>query len=356
MLEKSEKKLNILLLGKRHAVSGNHKSGGVIIPFEQMLVDLRDFPVNQTIIDNNFRNYKSKIHAYLSVLSGIMANIRKSDLVFVNGSNEIVHQYGILLCVLNLFFRRPVFYRLLGGNQVGYIESRPWPVRKLVLWTLDRSTALLFETKRSVKAFSYLRSKTIWYPNVRVKMPLTTDLAYQKRFVFLGHVKTEKGVDVLLRAINQISQTNDDYTFDIYGPEVDYQSPESLRDVYSKHYKGAIGPEKVNETLASYDVLLMPTLYKNEGYPGVIVEAFNAGLPVMATPLGGIPEMVDSECGWLIEEGSVDDLVKTILSIDEEKYLLLRKESRKRFDAYDSVKVLENVFEEMRSATNREAH
>lgn len=351
-MDKTEKDLNVLLIGKRHATSGNHKSGGVIIPFEQMIEDLQGFPVHQTIIDNNFRNYKSKIHSYLSVLSGIMANVRKSDLVFVNGSNEIMHQYGILLCIITLFFRKPVFYRLLGGNQTGYIESRPWPIRKLVLWALDRSAALLFETKRSVKAFSHLKCKTIWYPNVRVKMPMTTDQTYQKRFVFLGHVKTDKGVDVLLEAISRISDSDQSYTFAIYGPEVDYQPPEALSDVYVKYYKGAVAPEKVNEILAAYDVLLMPTLYKNEGYPGVIVEAFNVGLPVMATPLGGIPEMVDSKCGWLIEEGSVDDLVKTILSINEEQYVLLNKESRHRFDAYDSIKVLERVYQEMRTTAN----
>jgi glycosyltransferase involved in cell wall biosynthesis len=83
-------------------------------------------------------------------------------------------------------------------------------------------------------------------------------------------------------------------------------------------YRGAIGPEAVPTTLASYDALLLPTMWPTEGYPGVVLEAFAAGVPVIATRWNALPELVDDSCGVLIEPASVDALAAAMIRVRED--------------------------------------
>ena len=55
-------------------------------------------------------------------------------------------------------------------------------------------------------------------------------------------------------------------------------------------------------------MLVFPTEQIAEGYPGVILEAYAAALPVIASRWLSIPEIVNDSCGILIEPGSAADL------------------------------------------------
>ncbi|MFH1430064.1 MAG: glycosyltransferase, partial [Candidatus Uhrbacteria bacterium] len=66
----------------------------------------------------------------------------------------------------------------------------------------------------------------------------------------------------------------------------------------------------VARTLAHADVLVVPSLC-DENQPSVILEAFAHGVPVVASRVGGIPELVDDgRTGILVDPGSVEDLVR----------------------------------------------
>ncbi|MDJ0665044.1 MAG: glycosyltransferase family 4 protein [Acidimicrobiia bacterium] len=60
------------------------------------------------------------------------------------------------------------------------------------------------------------------------------------------------------------------------------------------------------------DILVLSSLYK-EGLPNVLLEAMSMGLPVVASRLAGIPEVVfDGRTGWLTEPGDVDGLARAV--------------------------------------------
>lgn len=70
----------------------------------------------------------------------------------------------------------------------------------------------------------------------------------------------------------------------------------------------------VGRILSELDLLVVPS--KREGMARVIVEAFSAGLPVVAFPAGGVPEMVlDGETGFLIRQFSADALASRIREV-----------------------------------------
>jgi len=84
---------------------------------------------------------------------------------------------------------------------------------------------------------------------------------------------------------------------------------------------GALKNTEVIPTLNRYDVLLLPTFYKGEGYPGIIIEAYSLGIPVITTPWQGIVEIVDEgKTGIFAEIQNAESLTTAIKSIDKLQY------------------------------------
>lgn len=90
--------------------------------------------------------------------------------------------------------------------------------------------------------------------------------------------------------------------------------------------------------LQSYDLLVVPS--KFDGRPVVVMEAQAVGLPVLASRVGGLPEMIeDGTTGWLCEPAKIDDFVACIERIAREPSVLqpMRRAARKfaeaQFDA-----------------------
>jgi glycosyltransferase involved in cell wall biosynthesis len=82
--------------------------------------------------------------------------------------------------------------------------------------------------------------------------------------------------------------------------------------------------EDVASVLAGLDLLVMPS--KEEGTPLVLLEAFSAGVPVIAFPAGGIGEVIsDRETGFLVPEASGKGLAVQIRQLLTSNPLILKK-------------------------------
>ena len=80
--------------------------------------------------------------------------------------------------------------------------------------------------------------------------------------------------------------------------------------------------------LATLDVLAVPS-FAQEATTRVILEAFSAGVPVIAFPSGGIPEVVEHGVnGWLAQ--NVEEMAQAMLSIDAARFADAARESWSR--------------------------
>jgi glycosyltransferase involved in cell wall biosynthesis len=92
---------------------------------------------------------------------------------------------------------------------------------------------------------------------------------------------------------------------------------------------GALGPQEVARWMAASDLVTLPSY--SEGHPNVLVEALACGRPVVATPVGGIPEVVDADCGLLVparEPAALADGLRDALDRDWDEAALSRRFSR----------------------------
>jgi glycosyltransferase involved in cell wall biosynthesis len=138
------------------------------------------------------------------------------------------------------------------------------------------------------------------------------------RIGYVGGIAWQKGLHCLIEAVNQLP--DEGVTLSIYGNLFafpDYAT--KLRDL-AKHprirFEGAVSRQELWPALGSLDVLAVPSLWY-EGSPAIIREAFAAGVPVVASRIGALPEMVrDGVDGLLFPAGdaaALHDILRTLL-------------------------------------------
>jgi glycosyltransferase involved in cell wall biosynthesis len=148
------------------------------------------------------------------------------------------------------------------------------------------------------------------------------------RVGFVGTLASHKGCDVLIRAFRDLPPELD-ATLDIYG-NLERFKPfvEELRGLAKGDgrigFAGPFAREEVGNVLSRMDVLVVPSRWYENG-PGVIFEAFAAGIPVVATDLGGMSEFVRHEKdGLLFGLEDPGDLARQLRRLLEEPGLLER--------------------------------
>lgn len=150
-----------------------------------------------------------------------------------------------------------------------------------------------------------------------------------KIVLFFGRLDAIKGPEILAEVGKQIVNERDDVNFVFLGP--DEGKKEEVKQIISGVDRMYLfdpirDRELIAEMYQAADVYCLPSY--REGLPLTLFEAMAAGLPIVASPVNGIPyEMKEPENGFLVEYGDKKCLKKSILNIlDDEK---LAKEMRK---------------------------
>lgn len=169
------------------------------------------------------------------------------------------------------------------------------------------------------------------------------------RFVFLSRVHPDKGCAEIVQAVRQLNLEGLQYKFivDFYGmiaPGYEMEFNNLIENVPNVSYKGFMNLKTTAgyDALSTYDAMLFPTYYDGEAFPGVIIDAFVAGLPVIATDWHFNKDIIDSEVGMIIPIRDVESLKKAMLSIINRSVNLkqLRENSQLRALQYDNRNVL----------------
>lgn len=138
-----------------------------------------------------------------------------------------------------------------------------------------------------------------------------------KIVLFLGRLNPTKGPEKLALAGKEILKARKDINFIFIGP--DEGMAEEVRDIIkdekNMQYLGPLnGKEKVAEAYQAADVYSLPSY--REGLPLTLFEAMASGLPIVASPVNGIPfEMKDNVNGYFVNYGDIENLKQKILKV-----------------------------------------
>ncbi|MFH1196288.1 MAG: glycoside hydrolase family 99-like domain-containing protein [bacterium] len=143
-------------------------------------------------------------------------------------------------------------------------------------------------------------------------------------FGYAGQLIIRKGVDLLIATFKSI-KTDADIELHIYGPLKSNGYCDKLKSMIDSDdrikYFGGYNRDEVNRIIQSFDVIVMPSLMDN--YPIVVQEAFVNKTPVIASNVGGIPELVTNmSTGILVKPGSIDELTDAMELVINKKEIL----------------------------------
>jgi glycosyltransferase involved in cell wall biosynthesis len=143
----------------------------------------------------------------------------------------------------------------------------------------------------------------------------------QKIIGVVGRLNPEKGQLVFLKAFRKVLKRFPSVTALIIG---EGQDREELEAYCNKHemresvrFTGY--QEKISSFYQILDILVLPSL--SEGLPNTVLEAMSFGIPVVATSVGGVPEVINNENGILVPPGDHETLVDGITRLLQDDQL-----------------------------------
>ena len=233
-----------------------------------------------------------------------------------------------LLVIGNKFFKRKLHYIVIGGWLPEFVESRSFLTSclKEIDWiyveTEIMKKRLLIQGFQNVCVMHNFKILPILD---KKNLCTTYDIPY--KFCTFSRVMKEKGIEDAINAILMLNENASSVicTLDIYGKVDELQKDwfNSLMKSAPKEivYKGCIPFDKSVDTLKNYYGLLFPTYYNGEGFAGTLLDAFAAGVPVIASDWHYNAEIVDDgKTGLVCRIQDVNDLMKKIYySINQKK-------------------------------------
>lgn len=257
-----------------------------------------------------------------------------------------------LICIIHsLHLRNDVFYWVVGGSfhnmvQEGRFKTGAYSFLK----------GIFVQGQSMVDALKELGlNNAVYVPNSKLISHYgVKDEKYDGKthFVFLSRIEEYKGCTDIIECIDALNKEGYNGKFDVtfYGnpssnPAYAVRFSEMVKAHEEARYKGLLNLRDVKnyDELAKYDVMLFPTYWHGEGFPGIVIDAYISSLPIIATDWNLNKDVIeDGVTGWIIPAHDTTALAERMKYVidhpDVVKVFSLR--CRERAGMYDSRNVL----------------
>lgn len=269
---------------------------------------------------------------------------------------EVVHSQGIQMafpCFLaKKFFN--ISYIVYGQGFDVYFN---WKFKKIISkLVLENAQAVVTLTQNMKKELGAYNIKNIFIipdgvelskfenlskAGIRKELKINDD---ENVIIFVGSLKAVKGIKYLIEAINIVKEKNPKLRLLLIGDGEEKKELERLVEKLGLKkiigFVGKINNEEVPKYMIASDVLVMPSL--SEGLSVAVLEAMASGLPVVATKVGGLPEIIkDGENGFLVEPKNPKQIAERILYLLSDdgirKAIFLNNKEKSKNYSWDSI-------------------
>lgn len=299
-------------------------------------------------------NYKNRI---IEVFVSTLDLLRQcSHIVFMLSGNGMSVMLPMLY-YLNKYFKRNIYHRVIGGNLPNYVKEKPKWIKYLNSFQVN-----WVQSPKMVEELTCLGVvNSEFLENFRSAKPIEESellkIHPNTLFCTFCRVSKAKGIGDAIEAISKVSKTEKgkDVELHIYGPiDPEYEKEFlSLLNEYNDttKYMGCINSEDAVNTLKQYYFHLFPTTWGGEGFPGTLIDCYNAGLPTIATDWAYNSEYIkDGETGYLYNWKQPDMLKTKILQAlgdSEEEHHKMRINNLREAEKYRSEIIMNKILKRM---------
>lgn len=230
--------------------------------------------------------------------------------------------YAPLLSFLNGFFKKKLHYVVIGGWLPQFLDGK-----KHLVESLKRFDGIYVETETMKSALEHRGFENVFVlPNCKKLTTLSeSELVYPAsppyKLCTFSRVMREKGIEDAVDAVKAVNSELGYTAFElnIFG-QIDKNQTEwfeSLQNGFPNfiRYGGQIPFDKSVEVLKDHFALIFPTYYEGEGFAGTLIDAYSAGVPIIATDWKYNSEFVNETVGCLYPTRSIDALVDILKGI-----------------------------------------
>lgn len=318
---------------------------------------------NELVDDGRFKVLKADTYCMkksVTVLfSELLILFKNNDKIIICLSWNGYHKILPLLVILTMIFHRKLYDVVIGGSRQKYLAN------SCFYRYLSRKIKKIYvESSVMVKEYNNLKITNVLYmPNFKNIELVKKNVDFKSKVVLpictFSRVCKEKGIEDAIEAVKQANKIlkEKSLSLTIFGNvEKDYErifiEIEKSFPPFLK-YGGVIPYKHSSIVLANYYMLLFPTYWDSEGFPGTIIDAFAAGLPVIASDWNRNPEILEEgKTGFIVPVHDVDALAaRLVYSVEHiEEIGEMRKNCLNKFELYlpyNAMKVLkEDLFDE----------
>jgi glycosyltransferase involved in cell wall biosynthesis len=279
---------------------------------------------------SRWKNYNRWIKAYKKALRNYMKAEGKPDLVHVH----VPMRDGLLAMKLKRMYKLPYIvtehWTIYQPGNIKTYEEQPGYLRSLTYWIIRNSSLLLPVSEDLGKMIN----KLVCPKDFRVidNVADTTHFYFKEqnpahaafRFLHVSNFTFQKNAEAIIESFAELQKKHSTVELVLVGlipPEVEKLITASGLKGKNIILKGEISYPEVAQEMQEANALVMFSRYENS--PCTIIEALCCGLPVIASSVGGIPELIHSGNGLLVTPGdkellftSMEKMIENYSSFD----------------------------------------
>ena len=262
--------------------------------------------------------------------------------------------FAPLLVYINFLFNRKLIHIVIGGFLPSLLKEKTQYLK-----IENRFSAIFVQTENLKKDLLKIGVKNLHILSnpKRLNTRKTEEIKIIEdkniKVCVFSRLNKEKGIE---EAVNAVKCANESLgttriLLDMYGLiQPGYE--EWLQNIIEDNrefveYKGIIDFDKTVECLQQYFVLLFPTYYYGEGFPGNVVDAYNTGLPIIATDWLYNKDIIkDGRNGILVPPKNIEALSSALLKLYNDRHLHYQMAKNNIEDAkqYSPDEVLKDLY------------
>jgi glycosyltransferase involved in cell wall biosynthesis len=332
-------KIKILIMYKILIIgTTTGKYGGTNVSLIHLLNYFKEEKINYKHLETGGVRQKNinSLFLFIKLLISLIKYSKKSKTISAHLNNTALPILGPFLYLVSKLLKKPYTIRIFGG--FGY-ENKNRLIRFINFKVLQNSKMYFAQTKKLYKIAIKDNLEVTWFPTTRPKTNLRINSSQSKNLVYIGRIIKEKGIFEIIKAAKLI---NSNISIDIYGPLQNGLNQTIFDEGKNINYKGVVNPKNIYETLVNYDLLLFPTYYPGEGYPGIIIEALNVGMPTICTDWLAMKDILDKDSTIFIDPKNHISLANAIdnVFLNKKLYKDLCLGAKKRGQLFD----MENLY------------